>query len=149
MDPMDPDFWRRQWEAFSSAPIACVGFLVVGTLAAWWFRGTVDQGETKGLRAQIDALEQRLKLAAEQEQAAIKATQSAKEQLDALEVRMGKALVGVMAKLAEARRAQEEVLATLLSSLPNILSGDAVTIEVREMNIGQTDVKPPGRKEER
>ena len=134
----------------SQAPqFACVGFLVVGTLAAWWFRGTVDQGETKGLRAQIDALEQRLKLAAEQEQAAIKATQSAKEQLDALEVRMGKALVGVMAKLAEARRAQEEVLATLLSSLPNILSGDAVTIEVREMNIGQTDVKPPGRKEER
>src|SRR5947209_3581578 len=30
MDAMNLDFWRRQWEAFVNAPIACVGFLVVG-----------------------------------------------------------------------------------------------------------------------
>jgi hypothetical protein len=138
MDPMDPDFWRRQWEAFSSAPIACVGFLAVGAVAAWWFRGSVDQGETKGLRAQIDALEQRLKLATEQEQAAIKATQSAKEQLDTIEMKIGNQLVREMALLEKAKqavrdigRAQQEVLETLQSASADDLATAIIDI-VRE-----------------
>jgi hypothetical protein len=92
MDAMDPDFWRRQLQAFISAPIPCVVFLVIGCVAAWWFRGSVDRGETRGLRAQIDglreqinALEQRrLKLASEQEQAATKAAKSANEEIATL-----------------------------------------------------------------
>jgi hypothetical protein len=126
---MDPDFWLRQWEAFVKAPVACLIFLALGLVGAWWFRGSVDQGETKGLRAQIDGLreqinawEQRLKLAGEQEQAAIKATQSAKEEIDTLKAQMeGRAPWGTMVTttktveghLLEAGRAQERVLGTL------------------------------------
>jgi hypothetical protein len=123
MDPIDPDFWRRQWEAFSSAPIACLGFLAVGAVAAWWFRGSVDQRETKGLRAQIDVLEQRVKLATEQEQAAIKATRSAKAQLDAFDMKLGNLVVRERALVEKAKQAvrdiertQEEVLGTLQPS---------------------------------
>jgi hypothetical protein len=129
MDPMDPDFWRRQWEAFVSAPIASGVFLVVGALGAWWARGSVDQGEIRGLQAQIEALkqqinalEQRLKLAGEQEQAASKALQSAKEELATLKTQLERRFPdGAMAvttatiegHLLEAGRAQELVSGTL------------------------------------
>jgi hypothetical protein len=132
MDPMDTDFWRRQWEAFSSAPIACVGFLAVGAVAAWWFRGSVDQGETKrlraqveGLREQINALEQRLKLAGELEQTAIRATQSAKEDLATLKEQMKDRVPwGTMVtttstvegRFREIENAQERVLGTVQPS---------------------------------
>jgi hypothetical protein len=85
---VDADFWLRQWAAFVNAPVPCLIFLALGLAGAWWFRGSVDQGETRGLRAQIEGLkeqinawEQRLKLASEQEQAAAKAAQSAKEEI--------------------------------------------------------------------
>jgi outer membrane murein-binding lipoprotein Lpp len=85
---MDLDFLRRQWEAFVSAPAASLIFLAFGAVGAWWFRGSVDSGEIKGLKAQVEGLreqiktfEQRLNLAHEQEQAASKATQAAKESI--------------------------------------------------------------------
>jgi hypothetical protein len=146
MNPMDPDFWRRQWEAFSSAPVACVVFLVVGAVAAWWFRRSVDQGEIKGLRAQIgglkeqiSALEQRLKLAGEQEQVAMKATQSLREEGATLKAQLEgaipkeriqeakhevqkriteeeRALASFEAQILKLERAQEQVLGTLQHS---------------------------------
>ena len=89
---MDTDFWRQQWEAFVSAPAASLIFFVLGAVATWWFRGSVDSGEIKGLKAQagglreqLNAVEQRLELAHEQEQAASKATQAAKEVITKLQ----------------------------------------------------------------
>jgi hypothetical protein len=92
----------------------------------------MDQGETKGLQAQIEALkeqinawQQRLTLAGEQEQAAIKALQSAKEELTTLKtqmenrvsvVTMATTTASIEGHLVEARRAQEQVSGTLKPS---------------------------------
>jgi murein L,D-transpeptidase YcbB/YkuD len=126
---VDADFWLRQWAAFVNAPVPCLIFLALGLAGAWWFRGSVDQGETRGLRAQIEGLkeqinawEQRLKLASEQEQAAIKATQSAKDEIATLTeqmanrvsvVTMATTTASIEGHLVEARRAQEQVSGTL------------------------------------
>jgi len=71
---------------FVNAPILCVAFLILGIVAAWWFRGSTDKGrldgvkaQNEGLREQIHAWEQRLTLAREQEQAATKKPQRLKK----------------------------------------------------------------------
>ena len=127
---MDADFWRRQWEAFVSAPVASLMFLALGLGAAWWFRGSMDQRETTGLRAQIGALkqqinvlEQRLKLAWEQEQVAVKATQAAKEEIATLKIQVraspeviAAATSSVENYIIEIGRAQNKVMETLQTS---------------------------------
>jgi hypothetical protein len=62
---MDTAFWQQQWNAFVSAPVVSIFFLVIGAGAAWWFRGATMSGERDGLKARIDALEERLRLAAD------------------------------------------------------------------------------------
>jgi hypothetical protein len=108
---MDPDFWLRQWEAFAKAPVACLIFLALGLVGAWWLRGSIDQGETKGLKEQNNALEQRLKLAGEQEKAAIQAARRLNDAIGA------KRLAEASEHVANARRhlesAQEKVFRTL------------------------------------
>jgi hypothetical protein len=98
---MDPDFWLRQWEAFAKAPVACLIFLALGLVGAWWLRGSIDQGETKGLKEQNNALEQRLKLAGEQEKAAI---QAARRLNDAIDAMLHKRLAEASEHVADARR---------------------------------------------
>jgi hypothetical protein len=130
---VDADFWLRQWAALVNAPVPCLIFLALGLAGAWWFRGSVDHGETRGLRAQIEGLkeqinawEQRLKLASEHEQAASKATQSAKDEITTLKeqmankvsaVTMATTTASIEGHLVEARRAQEQVSGTLQPSL--------------------------------
>jgi hypothetical protein len=99
-----------------NAPVASLMFLALGLAGAWWFRGSMDQRETNGLRAQIGALkeqinvfEQRLKLAGEQEQVAVKATQAAKEE------------IAVLKGLMNMRASREEIAATTSSVETHIL----------------------------
>jgi septal ring factor EnvC (AmiA/AmiB activator) len=65
---MDANFWMRQWGAFLAAPVPTLLFLALGAIAAWWFRGAMDDGEIRGLKAQVQALEERLRLAADRAQ---------------------------------------------------------------------------------
>lgn len=60
---MDATFWQKQWDAFIAAPIASLIFLVVGAVAAWWFRGKTMGGERDALKAHIASLEERHRLA--------------------------------------------------------------------------------------
>jgi hypothetical protein len=122
MNPMDPDFWLRQWAAFLRAPIASLSFLAIGLFTAWCIRGWLDRREIKGLKEQINTWDQRLKLAGDQEQAAIRARQSATEELATLKTQMeNKVSLGTMTTttanvethILEIGRAQDQVRETL------------------------------------
>jgi hypothetical protein len=126
---MGTDFWLRQWQAFTQAPVACLFFVALGAVAAWWLRKSVDQGkaegleaQNQGLREQINAWEQRLKLASEQEQAAIKARQAAEKNLATLDAQikrrapiaeMDTTITAAKMYTADIGRAQDRVLHTL------------------------------------
>src|ERR1700730_4716318 len=58
----------QEWDAFMSAPVLCLFFLVIGGFLIWW----INRREVLGLRAENLAIKQRLSLAKEQEQAATK-----------------------------------------------------------------------------
>jgi len=69
MDVSNPDTWKQQWTAFTSAPhivaplIVFAGVVFAG-LVGWWL------GRTAGLNGRISVFEDRLKLAAEQAESA-------------------------------------------------------------------------------
>jgi hypothetical protein len=65
---MDTDFWKRQWDTFLAAPVPTLFFFAFGLMIAWWFRGRTDDGEIRGLKAQIGAMEERLRLATDRAQ---------------------------------------------------------------------------------
>jgi hypothetical protein len=72
------EFWEQQWAAFWSAPpIVGPPILIVGSIV-WWFRGATFEREIAGLKEQIGAMEQRLKLNAD----ALAASDRAKDELD-------------------------------------------------------------------
>jgi len=54
MDPFNPETWKRQWDVLTSAPWVILPLVVLGAVVAWWFRGKIDDGETRALRAQLD-----------------------------------------------------------------------------------------------
>lgn len=61
------------WPVLAAAPVPALILMAVAAVAAWWLHGSIDQGEirglkaeTNGLRAQIAALEERLRLATDE-----------------------------------------------------------------------------------
>jgi hypothetical protein len=62
----NPETLRQQWATIANAPFFTVPPIVLGGLIVWWFRGTTLKGTIGGLKEQIAALDQRLKLAIEQ-----------------------------------------------------------------------------------
>jgi hypothetical protein len=78
MDPFDSNTWKQQWVAFWSAPVIIGPLLLIVASAVWWVRGRLFEAQVSGLKEQIAAMEQRLKLAAD----ASTLSQRAKEELD-------------------------------------------------------------------
>lgn len=78
MDPFNPDTWKQQWAAFWSAPLVIGPLIAIAGFAVWWFRGRLSEAQVSGLKEQIAAMEQRLKLAAD----ASTASERAKDELD-------------------------------------------------------------------
>ena len=78
---LSSDAWKQQWTDFWSAP-GVIGplILIVGGVV-WWFRGSMFEREIAGLKEQIAALEQRLKLATEQMAASVRATDELEKQI--------------------------------------------------------------------
>ena len=77
MNPFNPDTWKQQWAAFWSAPLV-IGPLIAIAGFAGGSGGDCLQAQVSGLKEQIAAMEQRLKLAAD----ASTASERAKDELD-------------------------------------------------------------------
>jgi hypothetical protein len=56
-------FWYDQWGGVMSAPWVIIPLLLIAAFIGWKMKGSNDDGEIRGLRAQKDAAESRLELA--------------------------------------------------------------------------------------
>lgn len=65
----DLEFWTKSWALFTSAPVLFIALLLIASLIGWRFRAAIDKSQADGLRAQNDALKERLSLAQEKEAA--------------------------------------------------------------------------------
>jgi len=63
---MDTAFWQRQLDMLLAAPLPSLIFLALGAIAAWWLSSTVWRGRLDAAHERVAALEERLRLAAEQ-----------------------------------------------------------------------------------
>jgi hypothetical protein len=62
-------FWHDQWTVITSAPWLVIPLLLVAGFVGWKWKGANDDGEIRGLRAEINAAAQRLELAREKYEA--------------------------------------------------------------------------------
>ena len=60
---LTPEFWKAQIEVASSALWAVIPLLLIAGIIGWKSKGIVDKRKITGLRAEIDAREQRLQQA--------------------------------------------------------------------------------------
>jgi hypothetical protein len=63
-----PEFWKAQWDAVIVAPWLIIPLLALVGYVGWRLRGSVDDGEIRGLKAQISARDAQLDLARDQQQ---------------------------------------------------------------------------------
>ena len=61
----DPDFWKAQWEVIWSAPWVFLPALLIAFAVGWKWKGTNQDAEIRGLRADRDASVSRLDLVKE------------------------------------------------------------------------------------
>jgi hypothetical protein len=66
MDLSNPDTWKQQWTAFTSARYIVAPLIVFAGLVGWWLKGIT----IAGLKGRISVFEDRLKLAAKQAESA-------------------------------------------------------------------------------
>jgi hypothetical protein len=66
MDVSNPDTWKQQWTAFTSARYIVAPLIVFAGLVGWWLKGIT----IAGLKGRISVFEDRLKLAANQAESA-------------------------------------------------------------------------------
>jgi hypothetical protein len=86
MDPFNSETWKQQWAAFWSAPAIIGPLLLIVASAVWWFRGRLFEAHVYGLKEQIAAVEQRLKLATDLVAAADRARDELDRQFQAYKV---------------------------------------------------------------
>jgi hypothetical protein len=62
---LKPELWEQQWAIFTSAPLILGPLILIIGLVFWWVRGAMFKRETASWKAEISAVEQKLKLAAD------------------------------------------------------------------------------------
>ena len=70
MDVSNPDTWKQQWTAFTSAPYIMAPLIAFAGLVGWWLKVTTSKRTIAGLNGRISVFENRLKLAAIQAESA-------------------------------------------------------------------------------
>jgi hypothetical protein len=70
-------------DGFLERPYIILPFIVASFGAAWWLRGNTKEGEIAGLKTQMDALREQLKLAADQTAASERDLEKLKKEFQA------------------------------------------------------------------
>jgi hypothetical protein len=65
-------FWHDQWTVITSAPWLVIPLLLVAGFVGWKWKGANDDGEIRGVRAELGTAAQRLEFAREQYEAIVK-----------------------------------------------------------------------------
>jgi hypothetical protein len=74
-------FWHDQWAVVMSAPWIIIPLLLLSAIIGSRWRKTVDDGEIRGLKAQKQAAEDRLQLAADKQTVVTEKIDEVKEQV--------------------------------------------------------------------
>ena len=125
----EPDFWVTVWKAFSAPEmlIPLIPLLLIALYVGWKIKGGVENGKIKGLKAQIDAANQRLLLANEQRAAGAaveREVETLRKQVVDLKTRCAQhnelaASVGAVTQtLAKLSSANDELQRTFIQSGP-------------------------------
>jgi hypothetical protein len=108
MDVLNHD-WKHDWETFVSAPYIIVPWMLIAGIFAWFFRGSVSNGQIGGLNAHIAVLKERLELAAEKSIVADTVANSVKVEIErqfpAMEATMRAKIDAEFTKLSAANMA--------------------------------------------
>jgi hypothetical protein len=120
-----------QWSFVWSAPALALGLMMIVAAAVWWLRSIFGRSEIKGLKAQISAaqalgkaLEQRLSIAREQEQAAVATRQQLEAQIAELQREVlfspdrVRACTDVLANTVIGMKTKQDALANTLGDPP-------------------------------
>jgi chromosome segregation ATPase len=62
---MDLAFWQTEWDAVKAAPVPAIVALVLAFLVGYWVRRAIGAGQIEGLKAHLDAKDERLQGRAE------------------------------------------------------------------------------------
>jgi hypothetical protein len=65
-DLLKPQFWEQQWVILTSAPLILGPSSLIVGLIVWWLRGTMFKREISSWKMEISAVEQRLKVVADE-----------------------------------------------------------------------------------
>jgi hypothetical protein len=65
---VDYEFWKDAWVVMTNAPVIIIGIAICAMGLAWYWRGYAERSEKSGLRARMEAIEERIKLARENEE---------------------------------------------------------------------------------
>ena len=141
MDLTNPELWKQQWAAITTAPYIMLPVIVAAFCAGVWFRkGTVD-----GLRERIAVLEERLRLARDQAEIFRQAKEDAEREFQTYKAAVAAKAVGPELTAETAKLdiafAKMEVANNALSS---ILSNGAFGQDGVKMTISKVQFDPNG-----
>jgi hypothetical protein len=85
MDLSNPDTWKQQWTAFTSARYIVAPLIVFAGLVGWWLKGIT----IAGLKGRISVFEDRLKLAAKQAESARQAKDEVAAEFETYKAEVG------------------------------------------------------------
>jgi hypothetical protein len=88
MDLSDPKTWTEELRVVIGAPHIVVPLLLLVGGGAWWLKDKIDDGEVRGLKAKNEVLDERLKLAADREQAVQEARDELEKQVEELKAQI-------------------------------------------------------------
>ena len=118
-----PQFWQDQFAVIGSAPWAIIPLLLIAGLVGWKWKGTIDDGEIRALRARVDTAAERLEFADEK-------LELADEKYEAI--------VNQVNELKEKVVQQDEVIAELESELKK---REIAPVRLNELAASNTEIK--------
>jgi hypothetical protein len=138
----NPDIWKQQWTAFTSAPYIVAPLIVFAGLVGWWLKGTT----IAGLKRRFSVYEDRLKLAAKQSESARQAKDEVATEFETFKAEVAataeNAALGASAARAEGAIVRFAAANNALSEIPGVTEeGDIVNFR-RQVPRGTDALSP-------